>query len=156
MNIFILDKNQEECAKLYCNVHTYKMLLEHSQMICTVAKEDDIEVPYKPTHPHHPCTKWLRSSKSNMIWLLKMQDCLNKEYRHRYNKKINHKSYDALKEIDLDKLLELMPDIGLTEFAQAMPDQYRNIDVVKAYRDYYKYDKQHLLKYTNRDKPEWL
>ena len=29
-----------------------------------------------------------------------------------------------------------MPDLGLTPMRQAMPDEYKNNDPVKAYRDY--------------------
>lgn len=34
--------------------------------------------------------------------------------------------------------------------------EYQDLDPIKAYRNYYKYDKKHLLKYTKREIPEWL
>lgn len=37
-----------------------------------------------------------------------------------------------------------------------MPLQYKNMDTVEAYRAYYIGEKQHILKYTKRDMPEWL
>jgi hypothetical protein len=41
-----------------------------------------------------------------------------------------------------------LPDIGLTTFAQAMPDEYKNDDVVQAYRDYYNGEKAYFAKWT--------
>ena len=41
-------------------------------------------------------------------------------------------------------------------FAQAMPDEYKDKDFVKAYRNYYKLGKTDLIRYTKREKPEWL
>ena len=49
-----------------------------------------------------------------------------------------------------------LPDTGLTPFAQAMPDQYRNKNAVKAYRDYYINEKSNLLIWTKRKTPEWI
>ena len=52
--------------------------------------------------------------------------------------------------------LTKIPDIGLTAFAQAMPDQYKNENVVKAYRDYYINEKSSFLTWTKRKKPKWI
>jgi len=45
---------------------------------------------------------------------------------------------------------------GITPPAQAMPDYLKSEDAVFSYRMYYKLEKQHLLKYTRREIPEWL
>ena len=37
-----------------------------------------------------------------------------------------------------------------------MPEQYRNICAVKAYRDYFNGDKLHLVKYKNNKIPNWI
>ena len=47
-------------------------------------------------------------------------------------------------------------DIGLTKFPEAMPEQYRCDDAIKAYRDYYNGDKRHLFNWKNRTVPEWI
>jgi hypothetical protein len=39
---------------------------------------------------------------------------------------------------------------------QCMPEEYKDINVVSAYRNYYKGDKAGFAKYTNRETPEWL
>jgi hypothetical protein len=44
----------------------------------------------------------------------------------------------------------------MTEFALAMPDEYKvDGDVVKSYRNYYIGSKQHIAKWTGREAPEW-
>jgi hypothetical protein len=37
-----------------------------------------------------------------------------------------------------------------------MPDQYRNPDPVKAYRDYYINEKSNILTWTKRQPPTWV
>ena len=46
---------------------------------------------------------------------------------------------------------------GLTPFALAMPDKYKQDDAVLAYRNYYKNEKSKICaNYTNRDIPHFL
>ena len=35
MNIFVLDNDPIECAKLHVDKHVVKMILEHAQLMCT-------------------------------------------------------------------------------------------------------------------------
>jgi len=47
--------------------------------------------------------------------------------------------------------------IGLTEFPQAMPEQYRVPgDPVQAYRNYYVGEKLPFARWTRRRKPFWI
>ena len=41
-----------------------------------------------------------------------------------------------------------------TEFAQAMPEQYRSKDIVKSYRQYYLQEKKELLQWKC-GRPDW-
>jgi hypothetical protein len=46
---------------------------------------------------------------------------------------------------------------GLTEFAQAMPDEYKVPgDAVLAYRQFYLGEKMGFAKWTRRDLPYWV
>ena len=36
MNIFILDKNPKKAAEYHCDKHVIKMILETSQLLCSV------------------------------------------------------------------------------------------------------------------------
>ena len=152
MNIFILDKEVEKCAEYHCDKHVIKMILESAQMLSAVVRLNGHDIGYKLTHKNHPCTIWARESLSNYNWLVRLTRLLNYEYRYRYDKDINHKSYDLVKTLPIPDL----PDIGLTPFAQAMPDQYKNKNAVKAYRDYYINEKSSFLTWTKRKKPKWI
>ena len=152
MNIFILDTDIKKCAESHCDKHVIKMILESVQMLSTVCRQSGLDIGYKPTHPHHPCTIWVSKSLSNWVWLRHLTSYLNEEYRYRYNKKQNHKSYDLANILPLPNI----PDIGLTPFAQAMPEQYKNKNAVIAYRKYYLNEKTNLLKWTKRIQPQWV
>ena len=153
MNIFVLDYDIDKCAQYHCDKHIVKMITETAQILCSAYYYINQEYlsPYKLSHKNHPCCVWVRESLSNWLWLRDLGIALYEEYKHRYNDK-DHKAGDIILGLEIPDL----PDIGVTKFAQAMPIQYKNEDVVKAYRDYYIGDKQHLLKYKNRDVPKWL
>ena len=152
MNIFILDKEVEKCAEYHCDKHVIKMILESAQMLSAVVRLNGHDIGYKLTHKNHPCTIWARESLSNYNWLVRLTRLLNYEYRYRYDKDVNHKSYDLVKTLPIPDL----PDIGLTPFAQAIPEQYKNKNAVKAYRDYYINEKSSFLTWTKRKKPKWI
>ena len=153
MNIFILDKNIKKCAQYHCDKHVGKMILESAQMLSTAVRLAGDDIGYKVTHQNHPCMVWTRKSLSNWIWLQNLARALNKEYRFRFDKSINHKSYDLIQSLPLPKI----QDHGLTSFAQVMPEIYKNQNPVIAYRGYYVGEKKHLLSWNNkRTPPDWL
>ena len=150
MNIFLLDYDIKTNAYYHCDQHVNKMILEAAQMICTVAAESGIAVPYRATHANHPCTKWLRESRDNYIYLLDLAFWLNEAAKERYKRKTNHKSWEVLELLDFPSL----PDVGLTKFARAMPDEFKRIeDTVDAYRAYYR--TKEFATWKN-GKPEWF
>lgn len=152
MNIFVLNLTPKVAATMHCDKHVVKMPLESAQMICAVGSKLGIEVPYKPTHLNHPCTLWAGESAANMFWLCELLKELNSEWRYRYGHMRDHKSFTAVQSI-IPVLLNKLPDIPMTSFAQCMPDQYKHSDPVQAYNNYYAGDKQHLLQYTKRENP---
>lgn len=150
MNIFVLDEDIEKSAQYHCDRHVNKMILEGTQMLCTVLQQIGKEAPYKATHENHPCTIWTGESLSNWKWLRDFIIALNLEKRFRYGGL--HKSAVVavmLEEPDIE-------DVGLTPFAQAMPSTYKNKDVVKAYRAYYRCEKKHFATWKNRPIPYWM
>ena len=153
MNIFILDQDIQKCAQYHCDQHVVKMILESVQMLCTALNKKGFETPYKSTHSKHPCVLWVEASYQNFIWLSDLTLALNDEYHFRYEKKQDHKSIAVLSQISKYRF----EDIGLTEFAQAMPDQYKVPgDAVKAYRQFYQGDKMGFAKWKKRPIPDWL
>ena len=163
MNIFVLDLNPYIAAKMQCDKHVVKMVLESAQLLCTAHRvlTPDVEYPfqYRKTHFNHPCSKWLRQSTENYEWLVHHFVGLCHEYTRRYNK-----THMCEQKFLTDSTWLLVPPNPtpygiMTPFAQAMPDEYKNDDVVKAYRDYYYYDKYFTIdmRYAKgRDMPQWL
>jgi hypothetical protein len=152
MNIFVLGHTPKDCALYHTDKHVVKMILESAQMLCTAINESGGIAPYRSTHINHPCNIWARTSIQNWCWLKNLTYSLNEEYKFRYGDK-EHKSWLAIKDLPLPNL----PDIGFTPFAQAMPDQYKDpTNPVKAYREYYKNEKQHLFSWKKRNTPGWI
>lgn len=156
MNIFVLDLDFDKCASYHIDKHIVKMPLEAAQLLCTThwvdtvlgfipraldkhereelrkAKTGNRLFPYLPAMENHPCAIWARSSLDNYEWLFCYAAALGAEYTYRYGK--IHKSTQVILELPEPIKLER---VGLTPFAQAMPDQYKHENPVTAYRNYY-------------------
>lgn len=150
MNIFVLDKNPIVAAKMQCDKHVVKMVLETAQMLCS-AHPDGV-APYKKAHYNHPCTIWARSSVDNYKWLSIHGLALAVEYRNRYQK--IHKSEPII--MWCHNHIPKMPMIGLTKRPKCMPDTYKVASVVESYRNYYNGDKARFAKWKNSEAPSWF
>ena len=62
MNLFYLDKDLKVNAESHVDKHVGKMIMEAVQLVCTAFHLQDIEAPYKKTHPNHPSAIWTRNS----------------------------------------------------------------------------------------------
>ncbi len=152
MNIFILDRNIEKCARYHADQHVVKMILEGAQILCTVLNETGATTPYRSTHVNHPCVLWAGESRSNWAWLRKLTLFLNEEYQYRYGTSRDHRSAALARNLPLPSI----PDRGLTEFFQAMPGRYRIAgNPVQAYRNYYVGEKSRFARWTRRRAPRW-
>ncbi len=122
-------------------------------MLCTVSAQCGLTVPYRPTHRKHPCTLWTARSLANWKWLRRLTLQLNTEFQYRYRKEIDHASAAVARNL----LPPPLPDIGLTEFAQAMDRQYQvEGDPVQAYRNFYIGEKSRFATWTRRRPPKWF
>lgn len=148
MNIFVLHRNPETAAKYACDKHVVKMILESSQMLCSAHPPS--RAPYKRTHYNHPCSVWVRESIDNYNWLLEHAEALSAEYTRRYGKV--HKSSKVIAWCRRNKPRIIQQ--GLTPFAQAMPDQYKHRNPVRAYRAYYLGEKSRFAKWKLGE-PRW-
>lgn len=94
MNIFLLHKDYQISAALHPSKLLPKMLLEHTQMLCTAAKYHNPDLTYswmyKPVHKKHPCNLWLRLSKANYLEMLDRTNAMWEEHQKRSSN--NHKS----------------------------------------------------------------
>ena len=154
MNIFFLQHLPYMSVRDYVDKHVVKMPLEYAQMLCTAhqvldGQQDDL---YKPAHKNHPCTKWARENSSNYMHLYAyFVECL-REYTHRYGKvhgcaKLLDRLATPPSKITVSK--------HMTDFPQAMPEQYKTKCAVDAYRDYYLNEKRHIACWTERPVPDW-
>ena len=121
-------------------------------MLSTVQHKNGMNAPYKPTHANHPCTRWAGETKENYTWLWEHGVALCEEYTHRYGK--THKCQALF--FDAFCTVPNLPSKGLTPFAQAMPEQYRNTDAVTAYRAFYCNDKARFASWERSTTPTWF
>jgi hypothetical protein len=152
MNIFVLDRCQSICAKWHMDKHIVKMPLETAQMLCTAIIVRGGEAPYKIAHKNHPCSIWARETTDNFMWLLNLGVELCKEYTFRYGKV--HKCLEVI--VGCEKQLGLIPKGSLTEFVQAMPDEYKKDDPIEGYRAYYIGAKARMAAWKMRSIPDWF
>jgi len=163
MNIFVLDRDPKVAATYHADRHVVKMPTETAQMVSFVYRDPELWNGYVPefimgfskTHYKHPCSVWIRRSLSNFIFACRLGLELYKEYQHRYTKPEKHSRAKAIFEFALSNPPSIQ-DIGLTEFATAMDDQYLRGDAVESYRNYYRIAKAHIHSWKNRNKPEWI
>lgn len=166
MNIFILDSNIQNAAIYHTDKHCVKMLLEHSQMLCTAIRLNPHlqntlnikDIPYQKTHVNHPCTIWVSKNHDNFAWLVAFTHELHEEYKYRYNRE--HLSYITLKSSSIitDSIISYGSNLLIENLspALAMPDECKTNSVVESYRNYYRKYKSHLFSWTKRDIPYWI
>jgi hypothetical protein len=155
MNIFFLDYDVKKCAQYHVDKHVVKMILETAQLLCGVhhtVSPDNVNVPYKLSHKNHPCSIWSRESLTNYLYLCELGLELCYEYTYRYGKR--HKSQDVIEWCLVNK--PNIKDVGFTEPAKAMPDEYKVKSVVDSYRNYYMGAKSGFAVWKKREKPFWF
>lgn len=178
MNIFYLSNDPKICAQYHCDSHCVKMILEYCQLLSAAHRILDGEEAYKTnsrgnsskfwqlkdkrdgvlyqvTHENHPSTIWTCSTSGNYIWLYKLLIELGKEYEFRYGR--IHKSFsDGIVEM-LGFLPKNLKRADFFEPTQAMPDKYKTPnDAIAAYRAFYLSEKTKLLRWKNRETPDWV
>jgi len=161
MNIFVLSLNPSEAAQLHCDKHVIKMIIESAQMLYSAHWALESPLPhnaYKKTHVNHPCSKWVRLSLENYLWLCTLAKELCKEYKFRYGETKVHKTEAHILWLEAN----YPTGIPNTEFIippQAMPDEYKDEDVVVAYRRFYRESKmkaRNIVTYKKRSIPDFL
>lgn len=151
MNIFVLSLQIIECAMFHCDQHVIKMILESAQILCTTCWLSGGKAGYRAVLEKHHCNKWALESLSNWRWLRSLAIALNDEYKFRFKKNTDHKSIEIINQLEEPNI----EDKGLTPFAQAMPDEFKNPDAVVAYKNYYAGSKYRFSTWKNREIPQW-
>jgi hypothetical protein len=169
MNIFYLDKNPKIAAKMHCDKHVVKMVLEYAQILSTahrVIDGDEVadrEGLYKIAHKNHPSTAWARLGRGNYNWLSDLWSYLGEEYTHRYGKVHKSSTLEWLVHPPHHIPYRTLFTGPTCVVPQCMPFNYKCNpnsasldDVVYAYRSYYIGEKYSFAKWTNRSVPEWF
>ena len=152
MNIFKLAQTPYSSAQMHCDKHVSKMILESAQMLCTVLWINEQSAPYKPVHPHHPCTVWAGESLENWLWLKELVAYLNEEFCWRYDRTSNHKSAEVVKELSTP----FIESKGLQQHPQCMPDEYKTDCVYESYRQFYIGEKAGFAQWNKTtEAPAW-
>ena len=153
MNIFFLSLDPDECARLYCDQHVIKILLEIVQMLYTAWHFSDnknhlnqapynksgTQRGYRPAHPNHPMCKWVRA---NYGFAASIGMALAIEYTRRF-KKIHacaqHVLWLAMNEPKNIKV-EYTDKTYISKqgIPECMPEEFWNPDIIVAYKSYYK------------------
>lgn len=178
MNIFWLDKDPIESAKMHHDKHVVKMILEYAQLLSTAHRildgtlnnvishsgrrkkvytlnDDRDAVLYNATHINHPSAIWARQTCNNYRQLYELFCATCDEYTYRYGKV-------HLTDSKLRTILKQHPkNIGRSKIqvdpTPAMPDECKIPgDVVGSYRKYYIDKKVDMAKWTNREPPQWF
>lgn len=180
MNLFILDQDPDTAARLQCDKHVVKMVVESAQMLSTTHRVlDGIEILrpsksgktnqkywrltgdreeflYSAVHVGHPCTQWTMESTTNYGWHLVHFVALCDEYTYRYGKV--HKSSELIPH--LMQLPRNIKEGPLTPFRLAMgsnPECMHEGDPVRSYREFYQTKQERFaMNWTNRPIPEWF
>lgn len=180
MNIFVLDRDPVKAARMLCDAHVVKMIVESCQLLSThdriVNRWDDDSLLYKPTHQNHPCRVCLYN-EANRRWLERHLNALIFEYWVRFGKRhkctdllhkywyvadCTHCTHDHMRGTDSHR--RAVENIcGKQSLPKCMPDEFKiggeDMDsVVRSYRQYYKQKQQTMkrFRYTKREMPEWL
>lgn len=159
MNIFYFYDCPVASAKAQPDKMLVKMPLETAQMLCTAHREldgdeyADANSLYKRAYWNHPCTVWARAGVINYVWLYKHFIALGEEYKYRYGRE--HGSITKLKDALEPHPDNIDPNPKMTPVAQAMPDQYKDDDPIKAYRNYCINEKHYAKWERGRNKPTW-
>ena len=177
MNIFVLHRVPEKAARMHCDKHVPKMVVEAAQMMASAlrrhgATDEQMPLtkagtPYKGGYAHHPCTVWAGDRSQNFRWLWRYAATLCNEYLHRFGKV--HACAEPIKV--MWHLMSIIPPGRPGRlFALAMPDEYRpdpddlygdetvyhagHKEAVKAYRRYY--HSKHFAKWEKgTPAPDW-
>lgn len=169
MNIFALSLSgcPKESARMHCDQHLHKMILESAQMISTAFHLRGYQSSwiYKPAYEKHPCTQWVTASNHNILWLCELAQELE-NIRQELNCPF-HSSSDVI-QYAKEYIQEEFPyatSLGYTAFAFAGPAYLslnQALSTPQKYQAYYKYkhrmwlDKGLKMSYKGRPIPDFM
>jgi hypothetical protein len=155
MNIFAIAQSPLECAMALDDRRVNKMTIETAQLLNDALHLNQLPLCYGVNNPGHPLSKWVGINQSNFYWTVLLLTSLNKEYRYRYQKDVNHRSYDVALEHCM-RQIRFLPKGNLTEFHNS--SIFKNLPIFEAYRKTMIYKWSHFEMppiWTNAARPDW-
>lgn len=88
MNIFFLHSHPAAAARLLCNRHVVKMIVETFQLLYAAHHAYNTTSwrmrPYRATHVNHPMGRWVRLCAAHYDWTVRYASALLEVYSDRY------------------------------------------------------------------------
>jgi hypothetical protein len=111
---------------------------------------------------NHPCSKWVRESVTNYVWLCLHAKAMCDERRNRFPNSKKHFTEDFIDWCLCNNTSTKLSDKGLTPFAEAFTKNskctslptFKDSNTQQRYRLYIKHDKE-FATWTNTTTPEW-
>lgn len=158
MNIFATSPDPKQSAIWLDDKRVNKMITESAQIICTVLAADGVkDLPFKPTHAHHPIVKWAGDTPANLWWTLQHHHALHGEWTYRFGKLhasgLSFKTAESIHQAKFPKA-----------FQNSAKNESRGLDftwcddVHLAYRMYMTarwINDTRIPKWTKRSQPDW-
>ena len=143
--------NASECARMYCDQHVIKILLEITQMLYTAWHMcgEPFHPPlsksgkrgYRPAHKNHPMCMWVRYSRRTYRFAARLGMALAIEYNARFRKCHACTKHILWLYTNVPPFFsrEKSPKAyyGSYDVPQCMPSEHHQKDLVLAYRSYY-------------------
>ncbi len=169
MNIFTLSPSYspQESARMHCDQHLHKMILESAQMLSTACSKWGYKMPYKPSYEKHPCTIWVSKFTFNAYWLVQLAtelEVIRQELDHPFHASshVIKLAKDILEE-DFPNSITVPPSPHLFPFAgPAHLSLNQTLSVPQKYQRYYQLkarawlDKGLQMSYKDRPIPSFM
>lgn len=167
MNIFAVSKHPRKCARALDDKRLNKMILETTQILCTLINEIEGSqvAPYRSSHVNHPIIQWARDNRKNgsMFWLYELGIAYGNEIQYRFGRK--HACQLVLEGLTLrwPILLDIPAFMFKLEFYNGARHRglgldFTHLPVHQAYRKYlnarWPNDKREPV-WTRRNPPSW-
>ena len=169
MNIFYMDNDPAVTARLHCNQHVPKMVVETAQLLSNAHWRTGYDGPNNVEHengPYRHCRNagstlgpmvWIMESLANDRWTTRLGLELCSEFERRFGGRL-HKTKPVLEWLEDHE--PGLPDAGPTTprlaFDQGYIGRRDTDDPIRSYRAYYRNWKRRMKTWPPGQEPEWF
>lgn len=135
MNLFVLSDMPMIAAQSHADVHVAENT-KHVVNFLTVPMVTSMRT-YSNEERDHPCAEWVRATRGNYRWTLRLAECLCDEYDLRFHHVHGWRSIVRVARDHFNSFETKLPDGDLQPFLQHVPAHCKSEDAVQAYRMHY-------------------